>query len=214
MKEFLKKNKIAVAVIAYALLALLFLYFLVAPSVARISEKAQKIQQQEIDNRLDEERVVSLPAMEEGYAKFKDNESDLFIIMDSSKEVDFIKELEKLAEETKNRIEFRVQEEADKKSAAKKKEGEADIKGKLAYANYLSMQIAIEGDYEGLLKFISKLENFHNYVNIISVSSEKNQIKEANQGSGPFSANSQTKEASREVINTILDVVVYTTIKK
>ena len=214
MKDFLKKNKIAVALVVYVVLIIFFVYFLVMPSVAEISNKAQLIQQQEIDRKMNEERVASLPAMEEGYVLFKESENDLTIIMDSEREVDFIKELEVLAEETKNMIEFRVQENVDKKSVSKKKEGEADIKSKLAYANYLPMQIALEGDYESLLKFMNRLENFHNYVNIVSVSSEKNEIKETGKNPGPFSASGPAKENSREVLNTILDVVVYTSLKK
>lgn len=214
MKDFLKKNKIAATLIAYMALVLVFMYFLAMPSIVAISDKAQMIQQQEIDRKLNEERTVSLPSMEEGYARFKDNEGRLGIIMDSSKEVDFIKELEVLAEETENRIEFRVQEGVDKKVSSKKKEGEADIKSKLTYTNYLSMQIALEGDYDSLLKFMNKLENLHNYVNIMSVSSEKNEIKEVKQNAGPFSADSTTKEDGREVLNTILDVVVYMSLKK
>lgn len=214
MKDFLKKNKIAVTLIAYVVLILAFMYFLVMPSIVAISDKAQRIQQQEIDRKLNEERAASLPSMEEGYVRFKDNEGKLVIIMDSSKEVDFIEELEVLAEETENRIEFRVQESVDKKAVSKKKEGEADIKSKLAYTNYLSMQIALEGDYDSLLKFMNKVENLHNYVNIVSVSSEKNEIKEAKQNSGPFSVSNPTKENGREVLNTILDVVVYMSLKK
>lgn len=214
MKDFLKKYKISVAVASYVVLVLVFLYFSVMPSIVKISEKAQKIQQQEIDRKLHEERISSLPAMEDGYEKFKDNEAALYIVMDSSKEVDFIKELEILAEETSNKVEFRIEEKVDKKTA-KKKDGEADIKGGLTYANYLPMQVALEGDYEGLLKFMHKLENFHNYVNIVSVSSEKKEVRETGGNPGLFSAGNQTKttETSRDVLNTILDIVVYTSQK-
>lgn len=213
MKGYLKKNKISLAIVLYLAVVSSFFYFLAVPSIKDISAKAQKIKQQEVDNNIDKEKISSLPKLEEGYENFKDNEEKLDIIMDPTKEVDFFKELESLAEQTRNKIEFKVQENYDKKSAAKKKGADAGIKDKLSYVNYLSMQIALEGDYVGLLDFVRKLENFHDYVNIVSVSSEKKIIREQISGGNIFSAEGQKekeKEISREVINTILDVVVYT----
>lgn len=214
MKNNLQKYKIQLVIALYVLAVLAAGYFFIIPSVQGVADKAQQIQQQEIDHNLDKERIASLSIMEENYEKFKDNESDLNIIMDSFKEVDFIKELEDLAEQTNNKVEFRIQENADKKTVSKNKKEVPGIKESLSHSNYLSMQIALEGNYGGLLKFIYKLENFHNYVNIISISVEKKEMKEEMRSGDPFSSGSIIKKGvnqglNSEVLNTIIDIVVY-----
>jgi len=212
MKEFIKKYKLQLIVTFYAAIAAAFFCFIVWPSVNKIADKASEIQQKRIDGELNEKRLALVPAMEENYNEFKNNENNLNIIIDSAKEVDFIKELEALADQTGNKIEFNVPDSADN-SAAKPKSAEGDIKGKLAYTNYLSMQIALEGSYSSLLNFMHKLENYKNYVNIISISSEKKITVDSSlsANSNPFAAADQAakKLLDKESINSILDVVVY-----
>jgi hypothetical protein len=144
--------------------------------------------------------------MEKDYQKYKESEGMLNGLMEPSKEVDFIKELEKLAEETNNKVEFKIQEE--KKEEAKKKEVDAGIKDKLAYKSFLSMQIAIEGDYDQLINFIHKLENYKNYVNIISIRTEK--ITQEVEKNGTVGSDTEDEEVEKkQILNSILDIVVY-----
>ena len=210
MKNFFRKNKLSLVIGTYLVLFGAFAYFMVLPEVKSIIGKAEAIERQGLDQKIDEERTASLPSLEEGYKSFKDNEGRFEIVIGRSSEVDFIKELEKLAEETQNKIELRVQEDIATKVPAKKKEKDEDIKSKLAHKEYLSMQIALEGNYENLRKFLYKLENFHKYVNIISISSEKKQVENKSQ-SGPFVSKDGRveKTVKKEVVNTILSVVVY-----
>ncbi|MFA7209388.1 MAG: hypothetical protein WC120_03825 [Parcubacteria group bacterium] len=219
MKEFARKNKIKLAVAIFMIAVLNFVYFLVMPSIGGIIAKANDIQQKKIDKELNEKKLSSIATMESDYAKVENNADKFDIIIEPSKELDFIKELELMAEQTGNKIEFKVQDPSTAKPAAKSKSGELDIKGKLAYSNFLSMQIALEGDYASLLYFINKLENYKKYVNIITISSEKRTIEKSianptadlNPASNPFAAadRSQEKKLTREVVNSILDVVVY-----
>lgn len=188
-----------------------FVYFLAIPYVGGIIAKANDIQQKKIDKELNEKKLSSVASMEEDYARVKDNADKFDIIIEQSKELDFIKELESLAEQTGNRIEFKVQDPSTAKPVAKSKNSEADIKSKLGYTNFLSMQIALEGDYANLLNFINKLENHKKYVNIITISSEKRIIEKAVAAPDPFAAPDRLpeKKATKEIINSILDVVVY-----
>jgi len=208
MKDFWRKYKMKLIIAVYAIMAVSFFYFLVMPAVDEIAGKANKIQQKKIDKEINEKKLAAVPTMEGDYNEFKDNESNLVVIMESAKEVDFIKELESLADQTGNRIEFKIQEVAAK-PAAKVKGTENDIKNKLANTNYLSMQIALEGNYAGLLNFIHKLENYKNYVNIITISFEKTAAGGSYVSSNSFVASDQKEILSKEVINSILDVVVY-----
>jgi hypothetical protein len=147
-----------------------------------------------------------VPTIEKDYQKYKESEGMLNGLMESSKEVDFIKELEKLAEETNNKVEFKIQEE--KKNEVRKKEADAGIKDKLAYKSLLSMQIAIEGDYGQLINFIHRLENYKSYVNIISIRTEK--ITQEVEKNGTVGNDTEDEEVEKkQILNSILDIVVY-----
>ncbi len=207
MKDFWKEYKIKLIIAAYVIMAVSFFYFLVMPAVDQIASKANEIQQKKIDKEINEKKLAAVPTMEGDYNEFKNNENNLVIVIESAKEVDFIKELESLAEQTGNKIEFKIQETAGK-PVAKAKGTEEDIKSKLANTNYLSMQIALEGNYGSLLNFIHKLENYKNYVNIMTISSEKMDASGLIVSSTPFAVSDKTTTTS-EVINSILDVVVY-----
>lgn len=211
MKDFLKIYKIQLIIGTYVAVVFALLYFVGMPIIDKINNKADEIQQKKIDGELNEKRLADVPSMKENYNKFKDNEGDFTIVIEPNSEVELIKELEAIAAETNNKIEFRIQDVADVKTAAKQKGNEGDIKTKLAYANYLSMKIAIEGDYVNLLNFIHKLENYKKTVNIISVSSEKKEPDMSAINPNPFDAASNTKKVAvgKEIVNSILDVVVY-----
>ena len=212
MKDFIIKYKIQLIIGLYAILAASFFYFIITPLVERIIAKADTIQQSKVDAELNDKRLSMVSAMENNYTEFSSNENSFDITIDAAREVDFIKELEVLADQTGNKIEFKVQDPIDTKTSSKAKGAENDIKSRLSYSNYLSMQIALEGSYSGLLNFVHKLENYKNYVNIIGISSEKKVTANVVGSSSPFStANSvQTKlAADKESVNSILDVVVY-----
>lgn len=212
MKDFLKTYKIKVIIGAYVAIVFAFLYFVCLPIVGRVNEKADGIQQKKIDGELNEKRLADVPAMEENYNRFKDNETSFAVVIEPNSEVELIKELEAMAAQTNNKIELKLQDIVDAKSAARQKGIEGDIKNKLAYSSYLSMKIAIEGDYSSLLNFIHKLENYKKMVNVISVSSEKKELEDSVNNSNPFdmAADAKKKSIGKDVINSILDVVVYT----
>ncbi|MDD5464515.1 MAG: hypothetical protein PHP62_05175 [Candidatus Moranbacteria bacterium] len=212
MKDFLSQNKIQIIIGVYVAAMIALVYFVVLPIVGDIGAQADEIQQKQLDGELNEKRLADVPTMEENYGKFKENEDRFSITIEPNSEVDLIKELETLADQTGNKIEFQIQE-ADSKPVAKQKGAEPNIKEKLAYNKYLSMKIAIEGNYSGLIRFIQKLENYKKTVNILAVSSEKKELAaDQPMAVNPFVStanNSQRNASGKEVINSILDVVVY-----
>ncbi|HCU70631.1 MAG TPA: hypothetical protein DIC35_02615 [Candidatus Moranbacteria bacterium] len=202
MKDFLNKNKIILITSIYLILAGLFFYFLIIPLKGKINGKASEIQQEKIDQDITKKKIMTVPVIEKDYQKYKENEENLNVLMEPSQEVEFIKGLEALAEETNNKVEFKIQESAKDESKNKKTEN-ADIKSKLAYNNFLSMQVALEGNYQSLINFIHKVENYKKYVNILSIRIEKISIDE-----GAKSSNKEN-EVKNEALNSILDIVVY-----
>jgi len=215
MKNFLNKYKVQLVVIIYFIAIVAFLYFLVFQYVNQIASTADEIQQSRVDGEINEKKLSNIANMEGDYNKFKENESKLDITISADNEVDFIKELESLAEKTGNKIELQIKDQKDVKPTAstKIKPGEENIKDKLVNSNYLSMQIAIEGSYAGLLDFLHKLENYKNFVNVMSVSSEKKSVDALVVSSNPFAAADQAQKKNAavegEVLNSILDVVIY-----
>jgi hypothetical protein len=201
MKDFLKNNKISIVALVYLVLVGLFFYFIIMPLKGKINEKASEIQQEKIDQDITKRKIMSVPVIEKDYQKYKENEENLNVLMEPSQEVEFIKELEKLAEETSNKVEFKIQESAKEDPKKKKTEG-ADIKGKLAHTNFLSMQVALEGDYQSLINFIHKIENYKKYVNILSIRTEKISLETPK-------ASDKENVDKKEVLNSILDIVVY-----
>ncbi|MFA5993651.1 MAG: hypothetical protein WC823_01680 [Parcubacteria group bacterium] len=208
MKDFLKKNKIALAIVIYFGIVGSFFYFLILPIQNKIVGKASDIQQEKIDQDITKKKIMTVPVMEKDYQRYKENEGNLDVIINQAQDVEFIKELERMAEETNNKIEFKIQEI---KATDKTKKPTTDIKGKLVYTSFLSMQVALEGDYSSLLNFIHKVENYKNYVNIMSIRSEKISLDTgAVVSANPFVAVSEVKKINtKEVLNSILDIVVY-----
>jgi hypothetical protein len=205
MKDFFKKYKTQSIVGAYICIVCMLFYFLVVPTINEIKNSANKINQGKIISELNEERLANVVTMEDNYNKFIDNEENFNIVIEPNSEVDLIKELESIAEQTGNRIEFKIQENVDDKLRSRQKIAENDIKGNLKNSNYLSMLIAIEGDHSGLVNFIHKIENYKKTINIISISSEKKEIS----GDSRISNSVDVISSEKEVINSIFDVVVY-----
>lgn len=210
MKDFFKKYNIQSIISIYIVVVFVAFYFLVMPTINEIRDTANKINQEKIAGELREEQLMTVSTMEDNYNKFKENEDSFNIVIDPKNEVELIKELERIAEQTGNKIELKIQEDGDTKPKTKQKAVEGDIKDSLKNSNYLSILIAIEGDHASLINFINKIENYKKTINIISISSEKKEINyENNSNPASVTAAIKTGMENKEVINSIFDVVVY-----
>lgn len=215
MKDFLKQNKIQLAVGIYLILAAAFFYFLILGFAGKIADKADGIERNKVDAELNDKRLGDVSAMEADDKLINGSASDLDVLITSDREVDAIKDLEALAGQTGNQIEFQVKDpSADSKPGHKV--DPKSIEGKLSDKSYLSMQIALEGKYPNLLDFMRKLENYGDYINVISFSSEKQAAAPSSGGNtaggtaNPFIGKPNSITASSgETLNTILDVDVY-----
>lgn len=188
--------------------------FVISPLVAKIEEKSDNIQRKTIDNELGQSRISRIPEMEQAIGSFEEKRDYVDVVLSSDREIDFIKRLEALADETGNEINLKISDNvalAQKQSASKKEKVEEDIKTILPNDNYLSMQITLRGDYSGLLNFIHKLENFHYLLDVISINATKIDSDEARSNS-PFSSGSvenESKLSGKEHLKTDMELVVY-----
>jgi hypothetical protein len=231
LKTFLKKYKISVVILAYLVFVFLLYRLAIFPLTQSVRDKADDIQKRIVDNQIEKERLGKISELEEAYGEYQKNKETLEVVLDAQYEVDFIKKLEILAEETGNKISLKI-EEADKKTADKnkavldkKKEEEKTVREKLSYNNFISMQINLRGNYVSLVNFIHKLENSAYYVNILSIDIKKEKealekkIEKVNvQSDTLFTPGSKTapkeepasnEPQEREILNTTLNVVIY-----
>jgi hypothetical protein len=206
-----KKYNILINIAGFLVVLVLVLFFVIFPLQTSIQKNSDEIQRNIINSEMNRSRVSKIPEMEKVETAFAENKNNLNIILNSENEVDFIKKIESLAEETGNKIDLKIDETGSKnqKPAVASKDP-SDIKNNLPYAKYLSIQINLEGDYSGALNFIHKLENMNYYVNIISLNMVKSlQDKTTNNGdkASPFRNNAIA--TGGDVLKSTLGVIVY-----
>ncbi len=219
MKSFWKKNSIWISIAGFAAFLGLLFFFAAVPFVNKIKSTSDAIEKKKLDNEINQQRMQQLPSIEQNYALFQKKENDLNVLLDSNSAVDFIKEMETLAQNTGNSIQFKVDDQSDSASgAAAKNIPKDDIRNKLPYADYLQMQITLAGDYPSFVKFLDKLENADYYVNVIGVNLAKNNAGDANQPAGsfdPFAASTvslpsdKNNNAQVSELNSTIDLVIY-----
>lgn len=187
MKDFWKKHKIKIVILFYIAATLSLVRFAVVPFVEKIKERSDDVQERIINNKINETRVEEIPDMERTLEDYKKNSQALDVILGTEDEVDFIKQMELIADITGNKIILSVGDNnVEKNSDRTSSDEEKPIKDNLKYKNYISMDINLKGSYSGLVNFVNKLENTSYYVNVISIRSKK--AKE----STTFKSNDQT----------------------
>jgi hypothetical protein len=230
MKKIFQKYKIQIVGIAFIFIMLPIFYFSTIFLLNGIKNKADEIQKRIIDNNLENQKIEKIPQMEKVNAGFERNKDAVGVILYPGESVNFIKNLENLADETGNKITIAMLDNGTKNINPnlavesdvpnKNKIGDKSLEDKLAYRNYLKMRIDLVGDYSGLLKFMHKLENSQNYVNIIAVSAkegfeDKNTLLQTtNLNVGDIFQSSQTPTANppsepKKILKTALTIIVY-----
>ncbi|MCX6761771.1 MAG: hypothetical protein NTY33_02900 [Candidatus Moranbacteria bacterium] len=190
MKIFWEKHKISTTIVIFIFVMVPSFYVATSFSIRKIQNKADAIQEKIIDGISEKAKIEKIPNMQEADAEFEKNKDSVGTILELNKEVDFIRYLESLAEETNNKIEIKVladtQDNAVAKDVAKataKKDSPSDgknIEDQLLYKQYVTMQVDLTGDYDGFLNFEHKLENNKYYVNILSLNVQKIFVKKEN----------------------------------
>ena len=201
MRAFWKKYDIWISSVFFAALLCVIVFFVIMPMEKEIQTSEDNIQQKMEDDSLNLERIAKIPDMEKASVSFEENKSNLDIMLNGDNEVDFIKEMEALAQETGNKIDLKIEDNnrqtstsatqvqndsqgdtgASGNTAPSVKKDPNDILANLPYGKYLMFQISLEGDYASALEFIHKVENMNYYVNVISINMARG-IDEASGG--------------------------------
>ncbi len=219
MKVFWKKHKFFIAIALYIVIVFAVGYLVKIFLIDKIIEKSDKIQEMNIDSQLSRDKISKIPEMENANEEYERNKETLNMVIVPSGEVEFIRNLEFLAENTRNKISLEIEDVQDSskakaKTTKKKKDEEKGIFDLLTYDKYLKIKVTLEGDYAGLVDFISKLENFKYYVNVVSIDAKKEIVGNSNERNGNIFSPDNSKEEKAlpeyaEIIRTKMEIIVY-----
>lgn len=225
MKIIWGKYKLTMIYLSYFFLIALAIFFVVRPTISRIKENSLAIQKKSADNEIFEKRIGKLDQIEKDFNEYNAKKDQVGKLLGEGEEVDFIRNIESLADETGNKVSLEIiekegQGEGKSQSSAKKKDSGADndseVLGKLAEEDALVFQINLEGDYQSLIKFLNKIENMDYYSTISSIGSKKTTSKEnaiqpvrSNIFSFSGESASQSSVIERDILVSQIRLVVY-----
>lgn len=215
MKEIWKSKKFWIIFWAEILFVFLAAYFIFLPLAKGIVNKADKIQEAKIDQKLMTDRLSKIGEARKEHEKLVGGIQKLDVFLSAEEEVNFFKELEKMAGDTGNGISIKIIEE-DKKSGnlsspsiVLDKEKKEILEG-LPYKNYFILQISLKGGYANLTNFLHKLENSGHYLAVIAVNAQKMKETPAGEVAPIVSAMAgQQAPAEKEILSSLITAAVY-----
>ena len=212
MKKVWLKFKFSIIISSYIVLVAAFVFFLVRPLVNNIKSLAYQIQSKSIDREIEKAQIAKLPEIVKEWSDYESQEDLLNVILGQNDQVSFIENVESSAQLSGNKIELKIDDSA--KDIPDKSRNKEASKG-LVYPDYFSIQISLEGDYAGLVKFIHLLENGKFFVNIVSISSVKNSAEDNNSGRSNIFGGARTTDnkigdqTNNDSIKTNINAIVY-----
>lgn len=213
IKKFFHNQSVVLIGWGYVILLAVLALFVIIPFIKNIRSINDDFQRKFIEQQVAGEKISKLDEMEQVDKQYQSRKSDLERFFQSEQEVDFIKALEKSAEDSKIKIKIDANDQGsiNKESAAINKD---EVQKNLKYKNYFILKITTEGDYVGFLHFIYQLEHFQYFVNILSISGEMRLPENKDNAIifNPF-ANENGKNSSatpQGIFEGILTVAVYT----
>ncbi len=220
MKNFLGKYKEHVAIVVYLGLLWGLVYFVVFPAVEKINAKANSIQEKLAEKEGSGRKLDKISKMKDQYEMIKNEEGKVQNLLSYDQAIVLIEAVEKLAAETGNKAEIKVEERENTATATKAKSVKKETAGKeneilpnLPSDKYLKMTISTSGSLEGLIDFIRRLENIQYWSDIISleISSQKTESEayQPNPMSPAPEAGSGAPQENAAEINSTLGVIFY-----
>ncbi len=224
MRNFYKRYKVQVILASYLLILGAFIYGGIFTVIKQIKDRADEIQKKIIDNEVENKNLAKIPQLMDDYAIFSAKGQDLEVILKKEAEIDFIQSLENLAKETGNEISLKLIEEESsrvKESQTKtkaKEKNEEDFESNLPYANYITIQLELKGEYLGLMKFLEKLESMGYYANVMAFDLKKEENQAEEKTNNPFigsnivvapAENKPAENQKKEILKSLINLVIY-----
>jgi hypothetical protein len=173
MKNIWKKHKAEIISGGCCLATIVLFYFGFLPYENKIKNQADRIQETELENQIFEKKTSKISQMEEKFSDYQNNKDKMGKFLQNGEEVGLIERIESLGEETKNKVKLSILEVDAQKNkdttSLKNTTKEENILKDVPSQNFLSLEINLEGDYQGLLDFLKKIESMDYYVDVISL---------------------------------------------
>jgi Tfp pilus assembly protein PilO len=192
MNKYIKNNKIVLAIFLYAVFLGALYFFIIRYFFNEIENKVNKIQEKIVIQENLKEKNSKLPAFRDQFELIQKGESKMAINLNKDSVVELIKKIEKISEETGNKVKIEVSENdslAKKNSAKSGKEEEnkkKSIAEKLPLEKSMTINIQLMGNYGNLIDFIRKIENMNYYCDILSLNISKGDGNFSNSSKNPF----------------------------
>ena len=183
MKKFFQKKREIIIILVYIGIVVVLLYFVILPLIGRINSKKDQIQEEYVKQEIKQQQISELPKMEEQYNILQNNGKSVDVLLDKNDAVVLIEKLEKLAQDSGNKISISIQNTENQKNVPVvkiKPSAEDELVNNLPSTDYLRMKIIITGNYNAIVNFVHSLESFEYYCDIVAI-----QIKQKEEGNKP-----------------------------
>lgn len=215
MNNFFQKKREIIALSFYVCLIVSLVYFVILPILSSINIIRDQIQENALKQEGARKKLSDLPGIQQQYDIIEKDDELANVLLDKDKAVVLIERLEKLAEDSENKITITVQDASTQNTSTPVKLSPADtLIAALPSSDYLKLKITLNGDYNSIVKFVDMLEKFEYYGDITAIQIDAdNQLDESSGQSilDPFSGNSTKSIAQKKGgVVASLDIVFYT----
>lgn len=165
--KFSTKHKISIIIIAYLGIIWAAFTFFISPLIGQVSLKADKIQENIMDRESQAKRMAELSKLKEQFEMVEREENKIKVFLTKERAIDLIKNLESLADKTGNKISIEIDEKSQ--VVSEKDAKNPGIMDDLPKFNFMKLKITLTGSYNGMVNFMTKLENLDYYSDVISI---------------------------------------------
>jgi len=177
MKNIWIKYKEYILVLIYMAILFILFYFVIKPMVGRIDYNANLIQEKITVQENFKRKLGMISINSEQAGVIEKDESKMEVFMSHDQEIKLIERIEKMAEETDNKISIEAVDDKNINSNAKAKtastkareENKDDLKINTGNNDYVKFRITVSGRYNNLVGFIKKIENMEYWSDITSL---------------------------------------------
>jgi hypothetical protein len=176
MKNIWRKHKEYILVLAYIAVLFALFCFVIKPMVKGIDYNANLIQEKITIQENFKKKLGMISTDKEQIGAVERDENKIGVLISPDQEVTLIEKIEKIAEETNNKISIEAVDDKNANSGAGAKTAPAkagdskdDLKINPDNNDYVKFRITVLGNYNDLIGFIKKIENMEYWSDIASL---------------------------------------------
>lgn len=173
MKKIWEKYKEVLILLVYGIFLALIFVSIIKPLFLQIKEKRNYAEEKAVEQDITQKKIQELPQLKEKMVVVKKEEAKLNVFFEQENALSLIEKLETLASETGNDIKIEIISENNSNTKDVTKKGRDDksvnIITDLPGKEFLVMRLSLAGDFNSIIRFVRKIENFDYFSDIISI---------------------------------------------